>query len=145
MNQRTTNIQTASLSEAVLVHKAIPEMKDVNLSFFEERLKGKSYVCFVAYIEGAPVGYALRYDRYEDGSLYCWMGGVVPEGRRKGVMSHIMDETMSYAKENGYTSLKLKTTPRHTSMLKFLPADGWTLIPEGEKGCDKLLYEKPVI
>lgn len=143
-NKRDLLIKTASLDEAVLVHNAILEMQKTDKPWFEKRLKGKFFVCFVAYIKGEAVGYALRYDRYLDGSLYCWMGGVVPAQRRYGVMQALMAETYAFARTHGYKKLTLKTMHKHQAMIAFLAREGWRFVSGGEGAEDKLLYEKEV-
>jgi len=115
-------IRTATFDEIMLVHSLIPEFQ-LEVSRFDGRHEGKDALMLVACLEGneeEPIGYMLSYDRFNDNSYYCWLAGTLPQYRNCGVLSALMDATITYAKEKGYTKICIKTRNRFKNMLSFL-------------------------
>jgi ribosomal protein S18 acetylase RimI-like enzyme len=57
-------------------------------------LKGCFSKILIASFNGILCGFKVAYSRDEGSSLYSWMGGVLPEYRRKGIarnLSRIME------------------------------------------------------
>ncbi|MBU0859784.1 MAG: GNAT family N-acetyltransferase, partial [Alphaproteobacteria bacterium] len=67
-----------------------------------------------------PAGYIVAYDRYKDGSFYCWMAGTVPAQRGGGVLTALMTMLEDRARARGYTALRIRTRNRWTTMLRWL-------------------------
>ena len=65
---------------------------------FERRCSG-IHLSLIAEIENQSVGFKIGYDRFKDGSFYSWMGGVLPEFRKKGVASALADFQENWAKK----------------------------------------------
>lgn len=111
-----------------LLEKEIPEFESL---FSKDRLietiGGRDYFASVALHQDTlkSMGYMIAYDRYDDGSFYCFISAVLPDYRSLGVYRKMANARELYAKENGYSSLKIKTRNRFRSMLAFLVKDGW--------------------
>lgn len=109
------------LNDVFLVNSDIPEFSSTNSKeYFTDRLGNKDYLDIVAYHKDKPVGYMLGYDRYNDGSFYCWMAGVMPEFRRMGVLSKMMAALFAWSRENGFETIRIKTRNDKRAMLSFL-------------------------
>ena len=93
---------------------------------FERRCSG-IHLSLIAEIENQSVGFKIGYDRFKDGSFYSWMGGVLPEFRKKGVASALADFQENWAKGNGYNSIILKTRKKHRVMIAFSMNRGFTI------------------
>jgi ribosomal protein S18 acetylase RimI-like enzyme len=131
---------------ALLVHRSIPEFDDDDLPDLT-RLEGKDSLSFVAEVDGEKAAYLIGYDRYDDGSWYCWMGGVVPQFRRSGLFHRLMHCQEVIAFEEGYTSIKVKTRGMHTSMQAYLQKDGFELlsVEERENPLDnRMFFQKDI-
>lgn len=122
----------------------IPEFK---VRFDEEainaRVGDKAFFGLLAYSEtGAPAGYMLCYDRYGDGSLYCWTSAVLPDCRGQGLYGEMAKKREAFAKEQGYDCLKIKTRNKFRAMLSFLVKDGWqfTDVKEADQTVDHAIY-----
>ncbi len=114
-------VKQDSVENALSVHLGIEEFNDSHdIGFFEERLQGKSHIVFVSYVDNEPAGYLIAYDRYEDGSIYCWMTGVCKKFRKKGALTALMNELERWSKENGFYTIKIKTRNKRREMLAFL-------------------------
>ena len=87
----------------------------------------------------------MGYDRYNDGSFYSWMGGVLLDYRRKDVASELAVFQEKWAIDNGYKSIKLKTRNKHESMLAFAIEAGFQILnyePNKDIGEVRILMEK---
>lgn len=115
-------IKPATLAEAYQLHQQIPEFKEqMPLSKFEEELATTDKVqILTAHLNDKPIGYMISYDRFKDGSIYCWMTGVIPEARGQGALKAMMTELTDWAKAKGFTEIKIKTRNALREMLSFL-------------------------
>ncbi|MGM5487790.1 MAG: N-acetyltransferase family protein [Nanobdellota archaeon] len=116
-------IVEASIEEVVQANARIPEFGPYDAAYFEDRCADA--LALVAYVDGQPAGYIVSYDRFQDGSLYCWMAGVDPDFRRQGVLSGLMDYQYAWAREQGYTKIRIKTRNTRRKMLSFLVSSGY--------------------
>ena len=116
----TIVVKEVDITEAVTINKTIPEFDPYSREYFAERLKNTDDLVIAAYIRGNLAGYLIGYDRFHDGSFYCWMTGVDPAFRRKGVLTALMGYQAEWARKRGYTKIKIKTRNTLRAMLAFL-------------------------
>lgn len=122
-------IEEDSIDVAVQVNATIIEFDEsYSKEYFEERYKDKDKLILVAYVDNQPVGYAVAYDRNNDGSFYCWMAGVNPQFRRLGIMKKLMEYLNYWAKNEGYKKITIKTRNNRREMLAFLIKAGFNFI-----------------
>lgn len=112
---------------------------------FEKKYEGKDKLISVAYVGDSPAGYAVWYDKDGDGSFYCWMTGVDPEFRRKGVLKGLMAFGQAIARTKKYKKLKTKARNSEKGMIAYLAKYGF-LVTDFEKRPDnkdsKISFEK---
>lgn len=142
-------VKQAPIEKVVEVNAKIPEFVDpqetYNKEYFENRYQGKENLIIVAYFDGQPAGYIVAYNKYDDGSLYCWMAGVTPKFRRRGILKSLMDYQEKWAKRKGYKKIEIKTRDSRQNMLAYLNKYDFKLIktiqhPEN----NRLLFEKNI-
>ena len=123
-------VKEVSIEEAVKVNRNVIEFdgKDTTKEDFEKRYVGKDNLIIVAYYKNIPIGYIIGYDRYEDGSFYCWMAGVDNNYRRLGALTALMNYQMNWAKNKGYNKLKIRTRNNRREMLSFLVKNGFNFV-----------------
>ncbi|MGB1019212.1 MAG: GNAT family N-acetyltransferase [Chitinophagales bacterium] len=110
-----------NIEQAVEVHSKIPEFsKPAEVNYFKERYQNKKHIIFIALKEKKPIGYMISYDRYSDGSIYCWMAGVLPNFRKLKALSAMMNALEKWSKENNYKAIKIKTSNKRKAMLSYL-------------------------
>ena len=129
------------------VHDKIPEFRGAgyDLSVFEERLKGKKHLFLVGFADEVPAGYMVAYERWGDGSIYCWLAGVIPEFRRHGILTRLMGSLAEWAKGEGYKKIAIKTRNNRREMLAFLVKNGFDFTnvqPKGRVSENRILLEK---
>ena len=124
----TVVVHRVDIDTVVDINETIPEFNPYPRTYFEERLHNKKSLVIAAYISDHPVGYLVGYDRFNDGSFYCWMAGVNPAYRRKGVLKALMGYQEAWARAQGYNKIKIKTRNRLREMLVYLVTDGFSFV-----------------
>ncbi|GMV98105.1 MAG: GNAT family N-acetyltransferase [Phycisphaerae bacterium] len=77
-------------------------------SVFERRIRGRvNPLILLARVEQRPVGFAIGYE-LKPGSFYCWRIGVLPDFRRMGIASQLMEAMAAWAGENGYHTIRFE-------------------------------------
>ena len=137
-------ITESDLAEAKKAHKLISEFAGSEVDF-AGRLQGKTHLIITAHHNGELVGYSISYDKFNDGSLYCWMGGVVDSKRRQGVYQVMADYREEFAKKKGFSKLRLKTRNTRRGMLSWLVKQGWLCMSVEEQSDpreNRIVFEK---
>ncbi|MFT4343112.1 MAG: GNAT family N-acetyltransferase [Candidatus Woesearchaeota archaeon] len=117
----TISIKEASIEEALRVNATVTEFnKAYDKEYFENRYAGKEKLIIVAYVNSSPAGYIVGYDRFNDGSFYCWMAGVNPSFRKLGLLKAMMDFQSNWAKQKRYSKIRIKTRNNRREMLAYL-------------------------
>ncbi|MBN1175481.1 GNAT family N-acetyltransferase [Candidatus Woesearchaeota archaeon] len=134
----TITIKEGNLDDAIKVDALIPEFENhYNKESYSKRLDKSKHLILVAFIENKLAGYKIGSDRFEDGSFYTWVGGVVPEFRKMKVAKALAEYQENWARNQGFSSIILKTRNRYKNMLLFAIKNGFQII-------DFKLDEKPL-
>ncbi len=127
-------VKEVPIEEAMKVDRKIAEFGgQCSKAFFERRYEGKERLILLATLDGKGAGYMISYDRYGDGSLYCWLAGVDPEFRRRGILTAMMEYQESWARKRGYEKIKIKTKNSRREMLSYLVKCGFNFIEVAKK------------
>ena len=112
------HIHEGNLNDAVMVSTNIPEFDNpYKIPEYSKRLDGTTHQILTAYNDHNPIAFKIGYQKHSDGSFYSWMGGVLPNYRRKGIANELADIQEAWAKKNGYISIKMQTREKHKAML----------------------------
>ena len=123
-------IKIGCLEDAVNLAHQIPEFDNpYNIDEYKKRLL-IDHLVLTAHFENEIVGFKIGYDRFNDGSFYSWMGGVLPENRNQSIAEILADYQENWAKINGYASIRLKTRKKHEAMLSFSKKRGFVITKE---------------
>ena len=93
------------------------------------------------------VGYSVSYNKFQDGSFYLWIAGVMPKYRKRGVFSLLTKHTESWAAHSGYSSIVVRTWNKRVGMRIALAKLGYDIVGFEEKqnvGENRLIYKKPI-
>jgi ribosomal protein S18 acetylase RimI-like enzyme len=131
-------IKENHLEDAVAISKQISEFNNLyEIDEYLKRLQG-NHLILTACFDGQPVGFKIGYEQNDEGTFYSWMGGVLPEYRKQGIAEMLADYQENWARENGYTTIRLKTREKHKTMQAFSLKRGFVItekiakIPEQE-------------
>lgn len=125
VKKEAVTVNKVRINTAIAVHKQVSEFDKNYLDhFFEQRLVGRKHLITVAYLGKNPAGYMISYDD-RDGSVYCWMAGVIPEFRRNCALHAMMGFLENWALKNGFSKVKIKTRNKWRGMLTYLVKNGF--------------------
>jgi predicted GNAT superfamily acetyltransferase len=128
------HIHEGKLDDAVMVSANIPEFDDpYEIPEYSKRLNSTTHHILTAYDNHNPIAFKIGYQRHSDGSFYSWMGGVLPNYRRKGIANNLADHQETWAKKNGYISIKMQTREKHKAMLALAINRGFQITNRIEK------------
>ena len=128
------HIHEDKLDDAFMVSRNIPEFDDsYEISEYSKRLNSTVHLILTAYDDHNPIAFKIGYHRHSDGSFYTWMGGVLPNYRRKGIANNLADHQEAWAKKKSYNSIKVQTRSKHNAMLTLLINRGFQITNRNEK------------
>jgi len=121
MNINTVTVREDTIENALQVHSTIPEFtKPADVEYFQNRYKDKLHCILVVYMKEEPAGYLIAYDKFSDGSTYCWMVGVNPNFRRKWILSELMWNFEKLCREKEFHTIHVKTRKSREGMAYYL-------------------------
>ena len=124
------HIRESLFHECVDLSFKIPEFNSpYKIEEYKKRCTGK-YLALIAEIDNQSVGFKIGYDRFNNGSFYSWMGGVLPKFRRMGVAYSLANFQEKWANKNGFSSIVLKTRQKHDGMIAFSLNRGFIITEE---------------
>ena len=119
-------IRIGSIAQAWQVLQAIPEFDQRrSLAQLQERLPAGTLI-LIAEADGQPVGCKLGYAA-EDGSLYSWLGGVLPAHRKAGLAQRLLERQEGWAREHDFAAITVKSMNRYPAMLRLLIRNGYRI------------------
>ncbi|MEL7533398.1 MAG: GNAT family N-acetyltransferase [Bacteroidota bacterium] len=119
----------ADIQRVVALSQQLPEFhQPYPAQVYEQRLKAVPHLILLKRLREEDVAFKVGYQREKDGSFYSWMGGVLPQARRKGIALALALQQEAWAKAQGYKSIKFKTLNRHKQMLHFALGRGFDII-----------------
>jgi len=128
------HIHEDKIDDAFMVSTNIPEFDEpYEISEYSKRLNSTVHLILTAYDDHIPIAFKIGYDRYSDGSFYSWMGGVLPNYRRKGIANNLADHQETWARKKGYKNIKLQTRSKHNAMLALAINRGFQITNKNEK------------
>lgn len=124
-------VKEVPIEVVVLIHNQIEEFNVwTEKNFLERCVSENKFLCIACYEKGTSekgeyTAYMVAYDRYKDGSFYCWMTGVRKEHRRKGQLNAMMSYLETWCMRNQFSKLVIKTRNNRREMLAFLVKENW--------------------
>ena len=115
------------------------------LESFRRRYLGRYNVLqLVARVKDKPAGFFLGFE-LKPTVFFCWFYGVIPEFRRQGIASQLMDAVHSWAKQNDYESIRFECHNKHRPMLHLAIALGYDIVGmrwDPDRGDNLVIFEK---
>ncbi|MCF2874733.1 MULTISPECIES: GNAT family N-acetyltransferase [unclassified Tenacibaculum] len=132
------------LEELLTLYTSV--FNDAITEFFLERIQTKEKVfSIIAYYNNNPVGFKIGY-QYNSNTFYSWVGGVLPQYRKKGIASQLAKLQENWALQNGFKKLRTKSMNKFKPMLILNLKNGFDIIQvyTNEKGQTKIVFEKSI-
>lgn len=123
------------------------EAESHGLEIYRRRLAGANALVLIATVGDRAVGFKAGYDRFQDGSWYGWMGGVLEPWRGQGIAQRLLDAQEAWVVRQGYQRLYVKTRNQHKRMIAFLAMNGYDILRLEEKSApedSRILFGKVI-
>jgi len=116
-----------------------------DLESFRRRYRGRyNALQMVARVGERPVGFFLGFE-LKPTVYFAWFYGVVPDFRRQGVASQLMDAVHAWARENDYHAIRFECHNQHRPMLHLAIALGYDIVGirwDPDRGDNLVIFEK---
>lgn len=119
-----------------------------DLESFRRRFQGRYNILqMVARVGNQPVGFFLGFE-LKPSVFFTWFYGVLPDWRRQGIASQIMDASHSWARQNDYDSIRMECHNQHRPMLHLAIARGYDIVGirwDPDRLNNLVLFEKALV
>ena len=98
----------------------------------------------LARVNDKPAGFFLGFELKPD-TFFAWFYGVLPEGRRMGIGSQLMEAAHSWAAQHGYETIRLECHNSHRPMLHLAIELGYDIVGirwDADRGDNLIQFEK---
>ncbi len=112
---------------------------------FKRRFRGRYNVLeLIARLGNQPVGFFLGFE-LKPTVYFAWFYGVIPDCRRQGIASQLMDAVHSWARLHEYESIRFECHNQHRPMLHLAIALGYDIVGirwDPDRGDNLVIFEK---
>jgi GNAT superfamily N-acetyltransferase len=112
---------------------------------FQRRFRGRHNILqMIARIKDRPVGFFMGFE-LKPTTFFAWFYGVLPEFRRQGIATQLMEAVHDWARENEYESVRLECHNSARSMLHLAIALGYIVAGirwDPDRGDNLVIFEK---
>jgi GNAT superfamily N-acetyltransferase len=112
---------------------------------FHRRFLGRYNILqLIAQVDRQPVGFFLGFE-LKPTVYFAWFYGVLPDFRRQGIASQLMEAVHSWAQQNEYESIRMECHNQHRPMLHLAIALGYDIVGmrwDPDRGENLVLFEK---
>jgi GNAT superfamily N-acetyltransferase len=116
-----------------------------DLESFHRRYRGRYNVLqLVARLGDRPVGFFLGFE-LKPMMFFAWFYGVVPEFRRQGIASQLMEAVHSWARQHEYEAIRFECHNQHRPMLHLAIAQEYDIVGirwDPDRGENLVIFEK---
>jgi GNAT superfamily N-acetyltransferase len=98
------------------------------LESFRRRFQGRHNVmAMIARIRNEPVGFFMGFELKPD-VYFAWFYGVLPDYRRQGIATQLMEAVHEWARNNDYSYLRVECHNQHRPLLHLSIALGYDIV-----------------
>jgi len=112
---------------------------------FQRRFQGRyNSLQLVARIGSQPVGFFLGFE-LKPTVYFAWFYGVIPDCRRQGIASQLIEAVHSWAKQNDYESIRFECHNQHRPMLHLAITLEYDIVGirwDPDRGDNLVIFEK---
>ena len=119
-----------------------------DLESFRRRFQGRyNGLRMIARIQDKPVGFFLGFE-LKPTTFFAWFYGVLPDFRRAGIATQLMEAVHAWAREHEYESVRLECHNSARSMLHLAIALDYIVAGirwDPDRGDNLVIFEKTLI
>lgn len=113
--------------------------------FFRRRFLGRyNTLMLVASLDDHPVGFFAGFE-LKPGVFFSWLYGVLPDYRRNGIATQLMDAVQAWVLQHGYESIRFECHNQHRPMLHLAIAQAYDVVGirwDPDRGNNLVIFEK---
>jgi len=114
-------------------------------AFFERRFQGRTNVSMmVAMLDDCPAGVAAGYE-LRPATYFCWLCGVLPDARRLGVATQLIQAQQAFATDQAYQIMRFECQNQHRPVLHLAITEGYDLVGirwDMQTAANMVIFEK---
>lgn len=100
----------------------------VDEEFFHDRFRGRHNVSMiVAVLDKQHVGFNVGFE-LTPMTYYSWVAGVLPDARRLGMATQLMQAQQAWASDHHYQTIRFECRNQHRPMLHLAITEGYDLV-----------------
>ncbi|MFN4259171.1 MAG: GNAT family N-acetyltransferase [Gemmataceae bacterium] len=112
---------------------------------FRRRFRGRYNILqMIARIKDQPVGFFLGFE-LKPTIFFAWFFGVLPDYRRQGIASQLLEAVHSWAQQNGYEWVRYECHNQHRPMLHLAISQGYDIVGirwDPDRADNLVIFEK---
>jgi GNAT superfamily N-acetyltransferase len=112
---------------------------------FKRRFRGRyNILMLIARVDDQPVGFFIGFE-LKPTVYFAWFYGVLPECRRQGIASQLMEAVHVWAKQNDYESIRFECHNQHRPMLHLAIELQYDIVGirwDPDRGDNLVIFEK---
>ena len=116
-----------------------------DIESFRRRYLGRYNILqMIAHVKEKPIGFFLGFE-LKPSTFFAWFYGVLPDFRRQGIASQLMDAAHSWAHQHEYESIRVECHNSHRPLLHLSIALGYDIIGirwDPDRGDNLVIFEK---
>lgn len=116
------------------IFEGMYEDKPYSLEQYQDKLKDKELVIFIAKKDGQLAGDSISFKK--DKSFYIWILGVSEKHRGEGIGSALLSKNEQFAQENDFESVSVKVYNVSAAMQQLLKNRGYSIVKTEESKKD---------
>ena len=113
--------------------------------FFRRRFLGRyNTLMLVASLDDHPVGFFAGFE-LKPGVFFSWLYGVLPDYRRNGIATQLMDAVQAWVSQHGYESIRFECQNQHRPMLHLAISQAYDVVGirwDPDRGHNLVIFEK---
>lgn len=143
----TAKIDVVGMNELPLIadmyRQVYQPARDV--AYFQRRFQSRHQpLMLVASIEDHPVGFFIGFE-LKPNTFFAWLCGVLPEFRRQGIASQLLEALQAWAKHEQYEIVRFECHNQSRPMLHMAIAHGYDIVGvrwDSERASNLVIFEK---
>lgn len=116
-----------------------------DIDSFQRRFRGRYNILqMMARLDELPVGFFLGFE-LKPTVFFAWFYGVLPDYRRQGIASQLMDAAHAWAKLQDYEYIRFECHNQHRPMLHLAISLGYDIVGmrwDSDRGDNLVIFEK---
>ncbi|NOX58363.1 MAG: GNAT family N-acetyltransferase [Planctomycetes bacterium] len=118
-----------------------------DIAFFERRFKSRANLLnLIAEVDNRPVGFLSGFE-LKPSTWFNWLVGVLPEFRRAGIASQLCEAEQAWARDRGYSHVRMECHNQHRPVLHMLIRQGFDIVGvrwDSERQNNLVIFEKEI-